>query len=241
MNDENIVKVYIGNISSLNDDDFFYKAYESVSDYRKNKIDSVRFLEDKQRSLGAGLLLKKALEDVGISEKKVEFITKENGKPHIKEMENFCFNLSHSGDYVVCAVSDKEIGCDIEFIKNIDLCIADRFFHKKEAEIIKKQSTNEQKLDLFYRIWTLKESFIKATGKGLSEDLQSFFFKFIDDDFENAVLFLDNSFDISTNPNPIENFCFKQFFIDEKYKFSLCCNSKIEKIDIVSIKDFHYI
>lgn len=246
MKEEVYVKVYIGNITSLKDKDCFQKAYESVSEYRQNKIDSIRFPDDKKRSLCAGLLLQKALADIKIDEKQVEYVLKDNGKPYIKGVKDFHFNLSHSGDYSVCTVSNKIVGCDIELIKNIDFKLADRFFNQKEAELIKNQQTNEQKLDLFFRIWTLKESFIKATGKGLSEKLQSFYFDFISDDFENAVLVLEKSLSFSKNQKnnehfSYEQFSFKQIPLDDNYKLSVCCSSKIDKIDIVSTKDFHYI
>ena len=72
-------------------------------------------------------------------------------------------------------MSDKEIGCDIQQIKDINLSIADRFFTAEERKYVK--CTED-----FFRIWTLKESFIKAIGKGLALPLNSFSIKGLDSD-----------------------------------------------------------
>ena len=71
------------------------------------------------------------------------------------------FNLSHSGDYAICAISDDEVGCDIEKIKDVNLKIAKRFFSEEEYNNVLKDNK------LFFRYWTLKESYLKAKGIGI--------------------------------------------------------------------------
>jgi 4'-phosphopantetheinyl transferase len=206
--------VYVADIQSLADKSVFEKAYISVSEYRRQKVDKMKHQEDKMRSLGAGLLLQKALYDFGIDEKKAVFETNQNGKPHILHADRdsglppFHFNLSHSGDYAMCVIGDNPAGCDVERVRKIDLKIADRFFAPSEIELIKTQPTSEAKINTFFRLWTLKESYIKAEGQGLSMGL--------------------NTFSVQPDSNKIlrdnvEVACsLYEFDVDKFYKFSAC-------------------
>ncbi len=78
-----------------------------------------------------------------------------NGKPYF-DGAPFCFNLSHSGDYAVCALSDTAVGVDIEKIVPISLKVMRRFFGKSVL------SPTEQ-----MRLWTRYESYGKMAGHGI--------------------------------------------------------------------------
>ena len=95
------------------------------------------------------------------------------GKPSLEDMP-LHFNISHAEDYVICAISACEIGCDIEKIRSADLRIAERFFCPEEYSHIAHQASDAERDLLFYRYWTLKESFIKATGMGLNLPFNEF-------------------------------------------------------------------
>lgn len=101
----------------------------------------------------------------------------EKGKPFIADKENIFFNISHSGDYVVCAVSDREIGVDIEKRAKARMEVAGRFFHKQEVQALKAVSGDELN-KLFYDYWSVKESFLKYIGTGLTRPLNSFLVQF---------------------------------------------------------------
>ena len=107
-----------------------------------------------------------------------------HSKPYFTNREDIKFSLSHSGEYVAVAVSHKEIGIDIQQTVEVNLKIAERFFTRYECEYIKNR-------DDFYRIWVLKESFIKAIGKGLAMPLNSFCIEDLDRKprvkFENKI------------------------------------------------------
>lgn len=165
--------LFVSPVSALEDNKLFDKAYSVVGEERKAKTDRYRFGKDKRLSLGAGVLLKYALSYLGFSQKTDEIIYGENEKPYFKN-NGIYFNLSHSGDYAVCAVSPCEIGCDIELIKPVKLNVAEKFFTNNEFKHILSLNTDEEKSDLFYRYWTLKESFMKATGLGMRLSLNSF-------------------------------------------------------------------
>lgn len=86
-------------------------------------------------------------------------------------MDNLFFNVSHAGDYVVGVLSDCEVGCDIEKNSKAPLEVAERYFYSTELEYIRSA---DDKNRAFFTLWTLKESYMKMTGKGMSLALDSF-------------------------------------------------------------------
>ena len=174
-----MIKLYYSNVSCLNDSELFNKKYVSLPKFRREKVDKVRFMSDKILELGAGLLLMHSLQEYGVDSENIQIGKNSCGKPYIADRPDLCFNLSHSHEIVICAVSDNEIGCDIQFIedKNTNyLNIAGRFFTAAEKHLLDEASLNtpEKLSSLFYDIWVLKESCIKASGLGLSMPLDSF-------------------------------------------------------------------
>lgn len=159
-------------VSALEDEFLFEAAYAKASVERKLKTDRYRFRRDKNASLGAELLLRRALNRFGVS--KPVFAYGEAGKPYLAGEDGVFFNLSHSGRFVLCAASEHELGADIEAVRGADLKIAQRFFCESEAAHVAAQETEPERNELFFRYWTLKESFLKATGVGLRLPLRDF-------------------------------------------------------------------
>ena len=146
------------------------KAYNLVSKNRQEKIDFYRFDKDKKLSCGAYLLLKKLLAEKNITDP--IFKTEKYGKAYISNHENIHFNLSHSGKIVLCAISDMEVGADVEYIdREIDLNIAKHYFYNREYESIMNA---ENRPEEFFKYWVLKESYMKYTGLGMNLNLDSF-------------------------------------------------------------------
>ena len=98
------------------------------------------------------------------------------GKPHLSYNFPLQFNLSNSRSMALYVVAmDREVGIDVEYIKkdiHVDR-IAKRFFSPEESTVLQKLPV-EEKLEGFYRLWTLKEAYIKAIGHGLSFPLNRF-------------------------------------------------------------------
>lgn len=91
-------------------------------------------------------------------------------KPYFKDMQDVHFSISDSGDYWACAFAPREIGLDIQKIQKVKAeRISKRFFHPLEVEWL-----TENGWDQFFRIWTRKESYIKYTGRGMSDGLNGF-------------------------------------------------------------------
>lgn len=165
--------LYAASVAPLADRELYAAAYAAVSPARREKTDRFRFEKDRRLSLGAELLLRHALRSEGLSEVPILFDYGAQGKPHFKD-GNVFFNLSHSEEYVVCALAPYEVGCDVEQITPIDLNIARRFFFRSEYDDIAAQATEAARNDLFFRYWTLKESFMKVTGLGMKLPLDVF-------------------------------------------------------------------
>ena len=84
----------------------------------------------------------------------------EHGKPYLQNNSDIFFNLSHSGDYVLCGIADRQIGVDIQ--KR----------HDKDASGVKEKIHNAQDKDEdFFLLFSAKEAFCKCTGEGLQRDL----------------------------------------------------------------------
>lgn len=210
------VLVYAADTAELYDDAVFAAAYSTVSLNRKEKTDRFLFKKDKILSLGAELLLSRCLEEQGIVSYQVEY--GDNGKPYLKNCiysdsakrrnGELYISLSHSEERVMCAVSDMDVGCDVEKVTDIELEAARLFFTSEEYEKIAAQETKEKQNDLFFRFWTLKESMMKATGKGLSLTPESF------------------RVDMHANDY---GYTFKEYDLNDGYKYSVCGSA--EKYD----------
>lgn len=163
-----MVYLYAANIKNLPDPKEYPELLNGLWEERKQK--TMRYLqpEGRKQSLAAGLLLKAVLFRHGAAQ--TELRTGKNGKP---EMEGICFNLSHSDELVICAVSKKPVGCDVEKIKKLPKHVAERFFCESECRHL-KSVTKEQQSTEFFRIWTMKESYMKMTGEGMSLPLSQF-------------------------------------------------------------------
>lgn len=160
-------KIYLADTSCLKDKELFNRLYDSVLNERKEKIDKLRFESDKRLSLGAGILLKKAVIDAGLNYNNLNLVYEKNKKPYIKGNRVY-FSLSHSGDFALCAISDSEVGADIEKIKNVKLDMAQRIYRESECKKIFGCKTKQEQNEMFIRLWTLKESYMKLKGEGLS-------------------------------------------------------------------------
>lgn len=183
-----------------------------VSSELQTKIMKYRKLEDQLRSLcGELLLLAYASVHLGISYSRLVKKYNAYGKPELAFYPSLHYNISHSGDWVVAAFASDPVGIDIESIVPINMSIAERFFSASEVDVL-KNAEKEHQQSLFYDLWTLKESYIKAEGAGLSIALDSFFFEFKE---HNKVQFYRSGESDSS-------WYFKRYTIDPGYALAVC-------------------
>lgn len=165
--------IYTADTEPLCDAALFQDAYGAVSPERRAKTDKLRFEADKRLSLGAELLLMRACRDFGIRYEAERITENAYQKPGFASGAAE-FNLSHSGTKVMCVMSEIPVGCDTEKLGNADTEIAKRFFHAEEYAALLAEKTDGVRRDLFFRLWTLKESYIKCIGRGFCLPLNEF-------------------------------------------------------------------
>lgn len=160
--------------------DFEYsKWYSLMSPDKRQRVNRFRFTDDKKRTVVGEMLAHKAIAEwCGITPENIAFDIKEYGKPYVKDLP-VEFNISHSGDMVVCAIDDKPIGIDIEKIRPIDLTVAKRICTSEELLYLFDRTPTEQDftyttdtkiLTRFFELWTKKEAYGKLFGYGLFSD-----------------------------------------------------------------------
>ena len=162
----------LASVEALGDPALFARGLSTVSEQRREKLARFRSEEARRLSLGAALLLDRLLADAGLPPAG-PFAFGEQGKPYLPGLPDVHFSLSHSGTRVLCALSGSELGCDVECPRRADLALARRFFHPDETKWLISLSGREQEA-AFLRLWTLKESYVKAVGLGLSLPLDAF-------------------------------------------------------------------
>ncbi|KAA8784075.1 4'-phosphopantetheinyl transferase [Paenibacillus sp. 4624] len=147
----------------------------SVSEERRAQASRFIHLADTYRSVMGEVLARVKLSKLtGLGHGEITFTRNKYGKPALTHDADVQFNVSHSGDWVALITGSKdELGVDVEKIAPIDLQIAERFFSSSECQLLDGKP-EVMKRETFYRLWTLKESYIKAVGMGLSMPLDSF-------------------------------------------------------------------
>ncbi len=200
-----MIQVLYSYISKENHEHMMKGIVPIFSDDFQQKVFSYRRWQDAQLSILGRVLVIKGLKKLNKSFLAENLRYNEYNKPYLAG-ENIKFNISHSGDIVVCVITENfEIGIDIEILQDI------------EIEDFKSQMTdNEWKRVLssqcvktsFFNYWTQKEAVIKAHGMGLYVPLKSF--------------------EILNNQTKIGDDCFflKEIYLDTKYKCHIALKNK---------------
>lgn len=182
-------ELYILSIENI-DSSIVNKFIQNLSPERQKKALVYRQEIDTVRTVCGEMLLRYALSQrsgSSLPEIPLHFTYNPYGKPLLLDYPEVSFNISHSGNWVACAISDSGIGIDIEQISyDIDLSIANHYFHQKEIQIIHSAAAPES-YQYFFRFWTAKESYLKCVGKGLGEPLNNFYVSQNTIIFENQI------------------------------------------------------
>ena len=145
-----------------------------IAEIRRNREETARAAAHRAglESLRAGLQKQYGVQinENGLSE---EIAFGEHGKPYLKKHPEIYFNISHSHGYAICALADRPVGVDIEKIVPIRDALIHRTLTDEEqnvfARLIERGYCREE---VFFRFWTLKESYFKWDGCGLTKELK---------------------------------------------------------------------
>ena len=198
------MKILLYHCEALCNPQAFAQHFARMPESRRKKIDALKNESDKRLSLGAGIVLEELLQ--GCNTDAIAY--GEHGKPYLPGSP-LHFNLSHSGTLALGVSAPCSVGCDVQKIKPVSHKIAARFFTAYEQELLAACENETAFTRLFYRLWTLKESAVKALGTGIAALEQ------IEIRFENDL------------PQPITlpwgaTLYFKEYFTDMPYAIAVC-------------------
>jgi 4'-phosphopantetheinyl transferase len=166
-----------------------------------------RFERDRQHYADAHAVMRAVLANyLRINPKEVQYTKNEYSKPYLADLTALMFNLSHSNDLALLAITlEREVGVDVEFIRP-DLAgmgVAQRYFAPAEVQALAELPTDQQ-ASAFFNCWTRKEAIIKARGAGLSLPL---------DEFEVSIYPTSEevTFKTLTDPSPAKHWCIRAF------------------------------
>ncbi|MEY8353738.1 4'-phosphopantetheinyl transferase superfamily protein [Lachnospiraceae bacterium 54-53] len=136
----------------------------------------------------------------------------EHGKPFFKDHPRIHFNISHTDGMVACAIGDRQLGIDVERVRPYPESVPRRVFSEAERRRLEEMPEAERSR-YFFRIWTLKESYVKAAGCGLTVPLTEISFDYKSD---------------GTAFCPVPDVFFHQKMLEGEYVLSLCTYGEAE-------------
>lgn len=216
------VKLYVVKMPPKLQTNVFLQLLECVDDSRRKRILNCKNIMLAQSSLMGDILVRYlALDLVHLTSVDFRYHHFENGKPYASGCDSFHFNISHSGQYIAVSAGPFETGCDIqEYQKNYQ-GMEQMVFSKSEQQLI--QSDKD-----FFQLWTLKESFLKAIGKGFMVDPT--LYTVADKKGTTRILYQNNEYQFYS----FENF--------DNYAVSVCACGKIEEeIGLIPIEKIIHI
>ncbi|NIM96107.1 MAG: 4'-phosphopantetheinyl transferase superfamily protein [Anaerolineales bacterium] len=171
------LEVHVWRVHLKDQEEHLLDLFNTLSDEERERAERFAFKPDKVRFISARSSLRTLLGlYLGITPEVIEIVYGPWGKPQLLTTDSDAeieFNLSHSEEiYLLAFTLRRQVGIDIEFLRPIQNMedLIDRFFSPNEAMQISRLP-EEQQLAAFYRVWTCKEAFIKATGEGVSRPL----------------------------------------------------------------------
>lgn len=147
------------------DDAVIEKMFNVADDYIKQRIQKLKNDQQKINALVGSVLRKYLIKKrfgLNFEDQIIDF--EKNGKPFLKNQENIHFNISHSGNFVACAVGDKPVGIDIERISKFNEKVAKYVFWDDEIQNIMRSSEPDVE---FTKMWSKKEACVKLSGVGI--------------------------------------------------------------------------
>ena len=201
---------YVMNIENISDIKMITNL--NVSQDRLKKASRYRSDVDKIRTIVSEAMVRYAVKKhYGIDD--INILYPRCEKPYI-DIPQINFNISHAGEWVVVAVGDCQMGIDVEKISASNLPEIYKYYTKDEILFLESLSNKLEQIEWFYKMWTMKESYVKYTGKGMRCSFDCISIKFLEANEER--------------------FKIKSLKLDERHWYALCTN-KMERCRIKEI------
>ena len=166
-----ILLTEFADVSPLADEELFARATERVPEWRRAKVRRLRRPEARRLSLGAGLLLARAMKSAGVP-LDAEIAFDPHGKPFYPVFPRFHFCLSHSGDFAMCSNAPSPVGCDIQKVDPSRLKNRRLVARTIGADSLPffDGMDEERKVRAFFAAWGMRESAFKMLGSDADFD-----------------------------------------------------------------------
>lgn len=201
-----------------------------LSPPERKRVENLRFKESRRTYTVCRGILREVLSSyVGKPPQELEIRKEDTGKPYLPH-SRIQFNLSHSEEHMLCAVTHgNPIGVDCQVvyeISNMDALVRD-FYSSQERQLY-DQCKKDNLSDFFFKTWVRKEAFMKATGLGFH--LPSKHFSIITTKGDEPHLRFHRS-----NPISIKEWSIQDISVQPRYKAALAVQGKIQDVEL-----FHY-
>lgn len=213
----NKVEIYAMSIATVLNDPID-KILQMFEIERQKAILTYRFSADRNRTAYGELLARWLIrQKTNLSLAEIHFQRDTFGKPYFSGSK-YLFNLSHSGQWIVCSIGTVASGVDVEIQQEIDLAIAKEYFLPKEYAWLCGLQENARNLAML-KFWTLKESYLKYTGKGLFGELEKV----------DCQALLAGEWDVCAKNfllegNDVAGICTWKGYLPDKVSFVDCCS-----------------
>lgn len=164
------MKIYFINGIDAFDESLVETCLSFFPKWRKDKMLNYKFLKGKIQCALAYLLLIHALREEGVFKEMPEFCYGEHNKPYLKNYPDWHFNFSHCKNAVCCVLSRKEVGVDVEEIREYKESLAAYVCNEEELTLL---HNSDNQADDFYKLWTRKEAAFKMLGSGITKDIKN--------------------------------------------------------------------
>lgn len=213
---ENGIVLYYFNITEIFNNETIQSLISTFSVFEQQYFNSIQNKDAQKRTLFGRIILKYISARLGIS--RSDFVSLTSwGKPVFTLQNGYDFNISHSGNMVVCCLSkDSFVGIDLELNRPLKIEIYKNYFDSQEWQFIKKSETPES---AFFKLWVRKEAVIKADGRGIGIELSSF-----------------NCLNKKADVGPSTYFI-QDIYINHEYTCAIACSKK----KTIKLKDFNEI
>ncbi|MCP4221542.1 MAG: 4'-phosphopantetheinyl transferase superfamily protein, partial [bacterium] len=157
-----MIEVYAVELPEKMNPELFNLLLNSASPVKRQRIERFVRETDKLSGLFSDLLIRSIIMGkTGLKNSQISFGQNEYGKPYLIGVDDFHFNISHAGVWVVAAVDSAPVGIDVEKMLDVEIGLSNHYFTEDEHSDL---MSHHDRKSYFFTLWSLKESYVKNLG-----------------------------------------------------------------------------